>query len=232
MQEENKNRVRGIAGTVIFHLVLLIVILTVKLGDVKTKHQELLTIEFAEDNYKPIEQIIEERKAKADKIQQLDQKTLSNIASNTADKLNKDISTEKYIKEVMKELGMEEINPKYDNSLPDDPELAAEKNKKEEKEETSQNFGPTRIEYNLEDGRRHRRLDRPIYRCEGGGIVVVQIAIDQEGYVIDAKLVSSTSSDPCVTETALESAKKCVFKTSFNSPKKVNGTIKYIFVAQ
>ncbi len=222
----------GIAGTVIFHLILLIVFLTVKLGEVKQKHQELIAIEFAEEEYKPIEQIIEESKPEITDMPQLDQKTLSNVVSNAAEEINKEISTEKYIEEVMKELGMEEINPQYDNSLPDDPELLNKSENKEKDNDKSRNFGPTRISYKMEDGRRHKFMDRPIYRCQGGGTVVIDVVIDQEGNVLETKVASTSTSETCVSETALESAGKFLFKPNPNSPKRVKGTITYIFVAQ
>ncbi len=233
MREEKKNMATGIAGTIIFHLILLIGFLSFKLGEVKSKHEELVSIELNIEDYKPIEQIIEENKPKVEEIPQLDNRTLSNIASNTAEKLNEEISTDKYEKEVMKELGMDEINPKYDNSLPDDPELAAPKKDKEpEKTETGQNFGQTRITYALDDKRKAKYIDRPIYLCQGGGTVVIKISIDQSGNVLDAKVVSSTASEQCVAETALESARNFVFRSNYESPRKVDGTITYIFVAQ
>lgn len=232
MQLEQKNRATGIAGTVIFHLILLIVFLTVKLGDVKEKHQELIAIEFVEEEYKTIEQIIEENKPEITQMPQLDQKTLSNVVSNAAEEINKEISTEQYIEDVMKELGMEEINPQHDNSLPDDPELYDGSKKEEKEDESSRNFGPTRISYKIEDGRRHILMDRPIYRCQGGGTVKINIVIDQDGNVIDAKVASSNTSEHCVSETALASAMNFIFKSNFKSPKRVSGTITYIFVAQ
>lgn len=232
MQEKKKNIAIGIAGTVIFHLILLIVFLSVKLGDVKSKHENLITIEFSDEKYKPIEQIIEESKPKIQKIQPLDNKTLSNIASNTAEKLTKEISTEDYEKEVMKELGMKEINPHYDNSLPEDVTVTKPEKKKETETESGKNFGQTRITYAMDDKRKAKYIDRPIYLCQGGGTVVIQISIDQEGNVLEAKVVSTTTSEECIASTALESARNFVFQSNYNSPRRVDGTITYIFVAQ
>jgi TonB family protein len=232
MQQENKNIATGIAGTIIFHLLLLIVFLTAKIGDVKSKHEEIISLELNIEEYKTIEEIIEESKPDVENIPQLDNRTLTNIASNTAEKLTEEISTEKYVEEVMKELGMEEINPKHDNSLPE-PELAnPQTNKDKDKKETGQNFGQTRITYALKDKRKAKYIDRPIYLCQGGGTVVIKIAIDQSGNVIDAKVESSSTSEQCVAETALESARNFVFHSNYNSSKKVEGKITYIFVAQ
>jgi TonB family protein len=233
MQQEKKNIATGIAGTIIFHLLLLIVFLTVKIGDVKSKHEEIISLELNIEEYKTIEEIIEENKPDVENIPQLDNRTLTNIVSNTAEKLTEEISTEKYVEEVMKELGMEEINPKHDNSLPDDPELAnPSKDKDKLKKETGQNFGQTRITYALEDKRKAKYIDRPIYLCQGGGTVVIKISVDQSGNVIDAKVESSSTTEQCVAETALTSAKNFIFHSNYNSSKKVEGKITYIFVAQ
>lgn len=233
MQEEKKNMATGIAGTIIFHLLLLIVFLSVKLGDIKSKHEEIISLELNIEDYKTIEQIIKESKPEVKEMPQLDNRTLSNIASNTAEELTKEISTENFEKEIMKELGMEEINPKYDKSLPDDPEMEAPpKEKDNQNKETGQNVGQTRITYALEDKRKAKYIDRPIYLCQGGGTVIIRISIDQAGNVIDAKVESTSTSEQCVAETALESARNFIFQSNYNSPRKVDGTITYIFVAQ
>lgn len=232
MQQEKKYMWNGLMGTIIFHLALLSAFFIFKLGDVKSEHRDLIAIELSEEPFKSIEQIIEESKPEISEPEPLSQKALSNIASNTAEKLNEKINTDKYIEEVMKELGMEEINPKYDNSLPDDPALQPEQKKETKKEKIVYNFGASRISYDIADKRSHSYMDRPIYKCQGGGTVVVKIAIDQEGQVLDAKIASSTTSDECLTETALNSARAWFFQSNYNSPKRVEGTIQYVFVAQ
>lgn len=229
---EQRNIWTGIIGTFAFHLLLLVVFLTAKIGKVKNEHQELLMIEFTEQEYKTIEQIIEESSPKEEPIEQLSNQTLTNIASNTAEEMDEKISTEKYIEEVMKELGMEEINPKHDNTLPDEASVSMEHDAKKEKKELRTNFGQTRIEYNIPPNRKGRYIERPIYRCQGGGTVVVKVVVDQAGYVVQAEIQSSTTSDICVQEMALQSAQKSEFNSDYNAAKKVEGTIKYIFVAQ
>lgn len=230
-EPEKRNILTGIIGTIAFHLLLLVVFLTAKMGRVKNEHRELLMIEFAEQEYKTIEEIIEERKPLPEAIENLSNQTLTNIASNTADEMNEQISTEKYIEEVMQELGMEEINPQYDNSLPEDDAISLEEKEKKDLEDVKTNFGQTRIEYNV-PGRKGRHIERPIYRCEGGGTVIVNISVDQAGYVIQAVLQSSTTSEECVQEMALNSAQNSSFSSDYSGPKKVDGTIKYVFVAQ
>ena len=55
VEEEKRNILTGILGTIAFHLLLLVVFLTAKIGKVKNQHQELITIEFSEEEYKSID---------------------------------------------------------------------------------------------------------------------------------------------------------------------------------
>lgn len=230
-ETEKRNILTGIMGTVAFHLLLLVIFLTAKMSKLKNDHQPHLMIEFAEEEYKTIEQIIEEKKPKYEPIEKLPEQVLSNIASNTADEMNEEINTEDYIKEVMQELGMEEIIPQYDNSLPDEPNVSSKNIDRKEPKDIKTNFGQTRIEYNV-PGRKGRHIERPIYRCQGGGTIEVKIDVDQAGYVVNAIISSSSTSEECIQEMALQSARNSEFTSDYSGPKKVEGFIKYIFVAQ
>jgi hypothetical protein len=93
--------------------------------------------------------------------------------------------------------------------------------------------GPTRIYYDLV-GRNHLYLPIPIYKCQGSGIVVMYIDVDQKGTVEKATVIEekSTTSDPCLIETAVNSAMDSRFNSDVNSPKIQRGTLSYHFVAQ
>lgn len=231
MESETRYKYIGLLGTVAFHLVLLAAFLILKIGEVKTKHEELMTIEISEEPYKPIEEIIKEAEPPQEAIEQLSQQALSNIVSNTAEQMDKEISTEKYIQELMDEMGIEDLTPEHDNSLPDDPSLAPDK-KDEAKEDVNTNFGQTRITYNVPPNRKARYIDRPIYRCQGGGKVVVAIQVSPEGNVLQANIKSSSTNDICIHEMAIASAQNFLFERDNTAEKRVDGTITYIFVAQ
>lgn len=231
MQEEKRNLITGILGTVAFHLLALVIVLSVKIGKVKSEHKEKLVIEFAEETYKPIEQIIEEAKVPDEPLPNLPDQTVRNIAVNTANKLQEEISTEEYEQEVMKELGMEELYKDLNKPI-EEADLAMEEPKKPEENKKKQNYqGPTRVKYNLEN-RKHRYIHIPVYICQGSGEVIVQIVVDQSGYVINASVKKSSTSEICINETALESAQQCRFNSDLNAPSRQKGTITYTFVAQ
>ena len=88
IKEEKRYMLTGLLGTIAFHLLLLVVFLTAKIGEVKTKHEELISIEFAEEEYKSIEEIIQELEPVKEEIIPLSNQTMSNIVSNVADEMN------------------------------------------------------------------------------------------------------------------------------------------------
>ena len=78
--------------------------------------------------------------------------------------------------------------------------------------------------------RESRYLDKPAYRCEGGGEVVVAITVNQRGEVVDARVVRG--GDSCMRETAITSARNSTFNANYSAPTKQQGTITYIFIPQ
>jgi hypothetical protein len=93
--------------------------------------------------------------------------------------------------------------------------------------------GPTRIYYDLA-GRNHMYLPIPIYKCQGSGKVVLFIDVNREGIVEKALIIGkeSTTTDPCLIETAVTTALISRFNPDVNSPEIQKGTLSYHFVAQ
>jgi hypothetical protein len=75
-----------------------------------------------------------------------------------------------------------------------------------------------------------RHLVKPAYRCEGGGEVVVKVAIDRMGKVLYAYVESG--GDECMRQTAVGAAKSSRFDHNNSAPAKQEGTITYIFIPQ
>lgn len=230
LKEEEKNIITGILGTVAVHLLVLIVFLIARIEKVHDIHQEPMVIEFDEEIYKTLEQMMKENEPVDSKVEDLSQTEMKNIAVNTASQLEKEISTEKYIEELKQELDIDEINKQLDRAIDNDP-IISEKQKPEPKAEENLYSGPTRIEYDL-GGRGHRYIYRPIYKCQGGGKVVVSITVNPEGKVIEAKISSANTNEICIQETALASAQQSLFEIDLNADPKHRGTISYEFVAQ
>lgn len=69
----------------------------------------------------------------------------------------------------------------------------------------------------------------PIYLCENGGKVVINITVDQDGNVIDTIFNNaSTTSNGCLVDHALEYAKASKFNPDNSKPLQL-GTITFIF---
>ena len=175
---------------------------------------------------------------------------MTNIARNLSSKSEQKINPSDYIDKVKEELiksgklGVDNYidEQKKLNELRTDEKLAIEEEpvakkvieKPKVSQEMAANFkGPTRIYYDLV-GRNHMYLPIPIYKCQGSGLVVLGIEVDQNGNVQRAQVVEreSTASDPCLVETAINTALQSRFNPDANSPRIQLGTLTYQFVAQ
>ena len=235
MKEKHRNTLNGILGTIIFHMVIVILFLIIKLGDVKRKHLETLQIEFLNELIK-IEDLLAEENETPVNIQPLDAQIAKNIAVNVADELNQEISTDNYVEEIKKELGIEELNQQLSRDLSDDnsPEFIEniENNKTKEKPKQEKYKGKTRITVNLSN-REIRRQDVPVYRCEAGGVIVIQIMVDQTGNVINANYSNqSGSKDECLVEEAINYSYRFLFSADFTAEARQKGTITFEFIPQ
>ncbi|MDC8002770.1 hypothetical protein POV27_01780 [Aureisphaera galaxeae] len=90
----------------------------------------------------------------------------------------------------------------------------------------------TTISYLL-NGRKALSLRNPVYTCESGGAVVVNIEVNALGNVTKASYnkQSSTTTNGCLIESALTYARRAKFTTKSDKPKQL-GTITYLFPGQ
>ncbi len=89
----------------------------------------------------------------------------------------------------------------------------------------------TSISYSLVD-RNAYELPPPIYTCIEGGKVVINIEVDNLGYVIQADFNASSSStaNGCLVDNAIQYALRARFSSSTRSSQK--GTITYLFIGK
>lgn len=93
--------------------------------------------------------------------------------------------------------------------------------------------GAVTVNYSFTDPvRHHRDLYVPAYRAKGGGVVVVDVWLDRNGTVTNARIASSTN--PELNAQALAAAKhsRTLFRIDNTAPQSHRGTITYTFVAQ
>ena len=87
------------------------------------------------------------------------------------------------------------------------------------------------MHYSLVD-RTHRFLPTPIYLCEEGGKIVINITVNAKGNVIDTYVnTSSTSSNDCLIESATEYAKDAQFSEDASKKSQI-GSITFYFIGK
>jgi len=232
LKEEEKNIITGLLGTISLHLLVLIIFLLARLDKVHDVHRETIVIEFDEQTYKTLEQLIQENKADDSEVKPLSQEAIKNIAVNTANQLNEKISTEKYIEQLKEELNIDELNAQNNKSLGQEPIVQSEKPLPVKRGQKPMYYkGPTRINFFLV-GRTGRYIHIPVYKCQGSGKVVIDIVVNQQGKVISTSVASANTSEECIIETALESAGISLFNIDMEAESRQKGTISYEFVAQ
>ena len=89
----------------------------------------------------------------------------------------------------------------------------------------------TIISYDLK-GRVHQTLPVPNYTCLEGGEIVINVAVDYKGRVVDVwyNPQFSSSSNGCLVAQAIEYAKRSLFQDSGKNIQE--GTITYLFPAK
>ncbi len=92
--------------------------------------------------------------------------------------------------------------------------------------------GPSVLTYDM-GGRKAMSLPVPAYQCKGGGDVTVIIDVNPQGYVVAASIQSTTSADDtCLHDAALRFARSSRFAVQSDAPAKQRGSIVYRFIAQ
>ncbi len=111
-------------------------------------------------------------------------------------------------------------------------ELSKKANNKPSTEASASTNRKTTISYHLED-RKPLSLRNPVYTCDSGGKIVINIEVSALGKVTKAyyNKSSSTTTNGCLIDSALEYARKAKFTTSASKPKQI-GSITYHFPGQ
>lgn len=244
-----EGRLVGILGTVILHLIAGIIFMSFQIRSLQTDNSDEFVVEFIpEDTPEDKEKLIELPVTAIERILQGDQEML-NIARNLSNQSEQKIDPSDYIDKVKEELiksgklgadnyidEQKRQKEKGDEALAfnNDSTKSLNKDQPDESQKLASNYkGPTRIYYDLK-GRTHLYLPIPIYLCQGSGKVTLAIEVNTKGDVEKAQIITgeSTTSDPCLIETAVKTALMSRFNPDASSPKIQKGTLSYEFVAQ
>jgi hypothetical protein len=245
-------KLTGILGTLIIHLIAGIIFMSLQLRSLQKTIATEYQVELAPVTTPEIkkEKIAETTATSVEKVLKGDAEMLNiarNLSSKPAEKINPSDYIDKVKEELIKsgKLGVDNYideQKKLNDSRGDEnisvkkDSIPAEKVKSRTttSQEMAANYkGPTRIYYDL-IGRNHLYLPIPIYKCEGSGKVVLAIEVDQNGIVQKAQIAEreSTASDPCLIETAINTALLSRFNPDAGAPKIQLGMLTYEFVAQ
>lgn len=233
----------GILGTLAFHLIILIILLAIKIQDFKKINSLELVFEV-EDELTPEEIAkMEEEKRKAEYFERLLKQQLQ--AANKAvniEKLEEEISTEKYVEEYMKELKDQKseeqlLEEDIMKDILEQEDVVLEAKKSEDKEDKKEFRGPTNISYKfLEEPKDRLSVDIPVpvYKCKGFGEVEVYIVVNKLGNVVSArpKIIHASEDPECLSEIAEKFARLAVFRGSSTAPADHEAIITYSFIAQ
>jgi len=218
--------------------IVVLLLFNIHLGSIQ-EDEYVIEMSLADED---IEQLLEEEEERLEEMQAANDPIKSHMAVNqTAKPSVGNPEPLKTLEELMEERAMSSETGEYaDNSGFEDQlkQLKAKRDENKEKlgerdaqkEELTDYLKDRRtsISYSLVD-RNAYHLPPPIYTCIEGGKVVVNITVDDNGYVTEASFndKSSGTSNGCLVDNAIAYA----LKARFNSDSRASqiGTITYLF---
>ena len=179
------------------------------------------------------EQLLEEEKEKLEDLLKSFDNITTNKAFNETKELEEleDAEFEKRLEEIRNRKDVEEYKQEKEESESTPEEVPAFNdindlvNKQKNRDNSNKNSS---LSYSLV-GRTHDFLPTPIYLCEYGGKIVINITVDSNGVVTDAYVNNSSSStNGCLIDHALEYAKASQFNPDATKPSQL-GSITFLF---
>ena len=238
---KDKDKKIGFYATVIFHLVVLIILLSASISKVMQTETSFV-LDFT--GYDELQQQLKELQVKAQAEQELEEMlsgsrpaAVSGAYRNVAvDRSGSELRDDRFDNPSQVYDEARELQRKLDESRRQaemeqgSDDVAVPGNKVESTSETYK--GPSVISYTL-DGKRAISLPVPVYKYYGGGDVSVRITVNRKGYVTAASVIESVSStDECLIRSALDAANRSRFRASSTAPERQVGEIVYRFIAQ
>ncbi len=236
----------AILYTLILHLLVLIVLVFVKVDGLKNDHELGIELEFEE---KTLENLLEEMSEMEDlpddwMEQLLQQRELSSnraVNLNAENPFSEDISTDDYVKELLDQI--EEARDQEDREKIEElqailasadyvpPEAG------NDADEQGEYSGPTTITFEFLDkplSRGKVKLSIPVYRCQGSGLVRVEVLVAPDGRVREAQVLEPIegSDRVCFADAAMAAARSSQFRIELSAPSKHRAVITYSFIAQ
>jgi len=238
-----KKNLVPILYTLIVHLVVLIILVFSKVETLKNDQELGIALELEE---KTIEEKIEEAlvDVPADWLEELmRQRELSSnraVNLNAENKFTEDISTDDYVNDLLDQI--EEARDQDDREKLEELQsilVSADyvPPSPEENDEQAEYAGPSTITFEFLEEPRSRgkvKLTIPVYRCQGSGLVKVEVEVASNGTVREARVLEPIqgSDRVCFSDAALAAARSSKFRIELSGPEKHKAIITYSFIAQ
>ena len=234
----NPDQKAGLYITVSVHLAVIIVLLAVRIGQ-EIKRENSFVLDFTRQEEA-------ERKKEEAQLQQLTAQQLERLleaaqgipirnvtVDRSALKDDRGTNADELYKEAERLAQELKDGQQRQTEDPDAFASAADPVKPQpEKEQVKPYSGPSVLSWSL-DGRKASHHPIPAYRCYGAGEVVVIIAVNNRGDVVNAKVDDDISStDGCLRSFAIRAARLSKFSSSATAPARQMGSITYAFIAQ
>lgn len=244
-----KRNINGILGTILVHMIIVVVAMAFKLSLPAVSNEDFLIID-------PLfmEEMLEKQKPDEATQKELDDieiekylNEIRNIGSNNRNNaensqvkaLSEAELKQKYESELLKEKYGSDYdkmkNSTYEDYIKEQPKNNNQNNKPENNTSSAGNYaGPALVYVELQNKNRGKSyIDVPVFTCKDGGRVVISINIASDGSVKSAIVSSakSTGDATCISNAAREAALKSKF-TPIAGGKTETGTITYSFMQQ
>ncbi len=239
-----RKNLNSILYTLIFHLLILIILIFARVDKLKKGHELGIKLELEQPT---VEDFLKEKEMEvpADWLEEVmrQREAASNRAVNLRAEsgFDQDISTDEYVNDLLDQINQarnEEDREKLEELqailAAADYEPPVEESAQEEKGEFT---GPTTITYEFLSEpvqRKKVNLTIPVYRCQGSGLVRVEITVAPDGGVLDADIKGPIEGADrvCFADAALAAALSSRFRIEMNAPARHRAIITYTFMAQ
>ena len=236
---KNKEDKAGLYLTIIVHLVVIIAMLLYQI-DSSIRREESFVLDFSKQE--EIERQQKEEAFKEDISRRIEEliaasrnsgEPIRNIAVDAGATLKDDRNTDaEQLYKDAERLANELKAGQLEDAREETVELEEEQPKKKDDPKKKEYSGPSVVSYTL-DGRKASHLKIPAYKCYGSGDVTVIITVNNQGQVVNAKVLDSVSSgDKCLRDYAIRAARLSRFNADSKAPHNQTGEILYRFIAQ
>ena len=242
----------GIYGTVIFHLIVAIILLSSQIYSytIDAKEAVLLVIPPEEKTFIPVQMarppqtVRTEASTPVDRREQLS-KELDRLIGGTPPR-NVAVDASQQRRQPLRDDRNTNVSQLYEEAREVQQRIDAARRESALRQgsddvataapppspATESYKGPSVLSYDL-GGRKHLSLPVPVYQCLGGGDVTVQIEVNQRGYVTGVSVQVSVSVDNhCLYEAAKRAALRSRFTVDAHAPASQKGNIVYRFMPQ